>query len=211
VTAAGPARPVARLFDRVSRVYDTQLLQTLVYRPAQDLALRRLRAAGVKRVLDVGCGTGIFTTRMRDELGLEAICGCDLSDGMLARARERSSSVGWTRGDATSLPLLDGVVDAVVCTEAFHFFDQPAALSEFYRVVRPGGMLLIAMINLRTEMGSALLRRQARVLGSGTWPTKAQMRDIVEGAGFAVTTQHRVRRLASVALPTVLTEAVRAS
>jgi hypothetical protein len=42
--------PVARLFDRVSRVYDTPALQALVYRPTQDLALRRLRDARVKRV-----------------------------------------------------------------------------------------------------------------------------------------------------------------
>ena len=65
------ASPVTRLFDRVSKVYDTQLLQTLVYRPAQDLALDRLREHGAKRILDVGCGTGIFTTRMHDVLGAD--------------------------------------------------------------------------------------------------------------------------------------------
>ena len=81
------ASPVARLFDRVSKVYDTQLLQTLVYRPAQDLALDRLREHGAKRILDVGCGTGIFTTRMHDVLGAEVV-GCDLSEQMLAQARE---------------------------------------------------------------------------------------------------------------------------
>lgn len=202
------ASPVARLFDQVSRVYDTRLLQTLVYRPAQDLALRRLRAAGSKRVLDVGCGTGIFTTRMLEELGAEVV-GCDLSEGMLAKARKRSSDVGWTRGDVTRLPLRDASVDAIVCTEAFHFFDQPTALAEFHRVVRPGGLVLVAMINPRTDIGSGLLHRQATVLGAGTWPTKRRMRSMVERAQFEVIKQHRVRRLASSALPTVLTEAVR--
>jgi ubiquinone/menaquinone biosynthesis C-methylase UbiE len=201
--------PVARLFNVVSRVYDADLLQTLVYRPAQDIALRRLRDAGVKCVLDVGCGTGIFTTRMRDELGLDVICGCDLSEGMLAKAHARSDDVGWTRGDATKLPVGDASVDAVVCTEAFHFFDQPAALAEFFRVLRPGGTLLVAMINPRTNIGSRLLRRQALVLGAGTWPTRDRMRAMVEEAGFVVSDQHRVRRLASTALPTVLTEAIR--
>jgi ubiquinone/menaquinone biosynthesis C-methylase UbiE len=201
--------PVARLFDRVSKVYDTPLLQALVYRPAQDLALRRLRAAGVKRVLDVGCGTGIFTTRMRDELGLDVVCGCDLSEGMLGQAHARSSDVGWTRGDATRLPLGDESVDAVVCTEAFHFFDQPAALAEFYRVLRAGGMVLVAMINPRTEVGSALLKQNAVFLGAGTWPSRRRMHDLVEEAGFAVTKQHRVSRLMSRALPTVLTEATK--
>jgi ubiquinone/menaquinone biosynthesis C-methylase UbiE len=201
----------------VSKVYDTQLLQTLVYRPAQDLALDRLREAGAKRILDVGCGTGIFTTRMRDVLGAEVV-GCDLSEQMLTQARDRSAAaspqrsggaVRLTRGDATQLPVGDESVDAVVCTEAFHWFDQPAALAEFSRVVRPGGLLLVAMINPRTALGSRLLGEQARVLGAGTWPTKARMRAMNEEAGFRVVTQHRVRRLASIALPTVLTESMR--
>ena len=203
-----PSRsPVARFFDRVSKVYDTQLLQMLVYRPAQDLALDRLREHGAKRILDVGCGTGIFTTRMHEVLGAEVV-GCDLSEQMLAQARERSAAVDWTRGDVTQLPLGDQSVDAVVCTEAFHWFDQSAALAEFHRVLRTDGLLLIAMINPRTVLGSRLLGEQARVLGAGTWPSQARMRSLVEGAGFRVVKQHRVRRLASVALPTVLTESI---
>ena len=202
------ASPVTRLFDRVSKVYDTSLLQTLVYRPAQDLALDRLREHGAKRILDVGCGTGIFTTRMHDVLGVDVV-GCDLSEGMLAHARERSAAVDWTRGDVTQLPIGDGSVDAVVCTEAFHWFDQPAALAEFARVTRGGGLVLIAMINPRTSIGSRLLGEQARVLGAGTWPSRSRMHAMVTDAGFRVAKQHRVRRLASIALPTVLTEAIR--
>jgi ubiquinone/menaquinone biosynthesis C-methylase UbiE len=201
------ASPVARFFDRVSKVYDTRLLQALVYRPAQDLALGRLREHGAKRILDVGCGTGIFATRMHDVLGAEVV-GCDLSEQMLAQARERSTAVEWARGDVTQLPVGDSGVDAVVCTEAFHWFDQPAALAEFHRALRPDGLLLIAMINPRTGIGSRLLGEQARVLGAGTWPSQARMRSMTESAGFRVVKQHRVRRLASVALPTVLTEAI---
>jgi ubiquinone/menaquinone biosynthesis C-methylase UbiE len=213
---------VTRLFDRVSKVYDTSLLQALVYRPAQDLALDRLREHGATRILDVGCGTGIFTTRMHDVLGAgdgrrsesgaqrgSRVIGCDLSQGMLEQARQRSAVVEWTQADVTQLPFGDGSVDAVVCTEAFHWFDQPAALGEFARVMRPDGLLLVAMINPRTSIGSRLLGGQARVLGAGTWPAQAKMRSMVTDAGFRVVKQHRVRRLASVALPTVLTEAIR--
>lgn len=201
--------PVGRLFDAVSRGYDQPLLQRLVYRPAHDMALEELRAHGVRRVLDVGCGTGIFSARMSDELRAEVI-GCDLSAGMLEKAAERSQTVDWVRGDATKLPLPDGAVDAVVCTEAFHFFDQPAALSEFGRVVRDDGLLLIAMINPRTEGGSRFLRAQAApTLGTGSWPTRRRMRAMVEAAGFDVRTQRRVNRIAGRLLQTVLTVAVR--
>jgi ubiquinone/menaquinone biosynthesis C-methylase UbiE len=201
--------PVARLFDVVSRAYDQPALQALVYRPAQNMALDELRAFGARRVLDVGCGTGIFSARIADELGAEVI-GVDFSEQMLEQARQRSTAVDWTRGDATRLPIADAGVDAVVCTEAFHWFDQEAALAEFARVVRDGGLLLIAMINPRTEAGSRLLQAQAgRALGAGTWPSRRRMHAMVESAAFGVREQRRVIRLAGTILPTRLTVGVR--
>ena len=201
---------VARVFDRVSRLYDLPALQLLVYRPAQDMAIDELRAAGSKRVLDVGCGTGIFATRVRDELDGEVVCGCDLSPGMLAQAAARSERVGWIQGDSGRLPLGTTTVDAVVCTEAFHFFDQPAALAEFRRVLVPGGLLLVAMINPRTGGGRHLLEAQARTtMGAGTWPTQKDMRRMVAVAGFDNRDQRRVGRVLSRVIPTVLTVATR--
>src|SRR5947208_822355 len=105
--------PVEKLFDRVSRVYDTPALQALVYKPAQDMVLGELRRAGARTVLDVGCGTGVFSKRMRDELGVEVI-GCDLSEGMLQQAAAKTHDVGWVRGDSSRLPVADASVDAVV-------------------------------------------------------------------------------------------------
>jgi ubiquinone/menaquinone biosynthesis C-methylase UbiE len=188
-------------------VYDADALQRLVYRPAQDLALAELKASDVSRVLDVGCGTGIFATRMCEALGAEVI-GCDLSSGMLEHAAARSDRVTWVLGDSSRLPLSGGAVDALVCTEAFHFFDQLTALAEFRRVLSPRGLLLVAMINPRTEVGSRFLGRQ--MLGAGTWPTQRRMRRSVEDAGFRIKRQHRVNRIMGRLVPTVLTVAVRA-
>jgi ubiquinone/menaquinone biosynthesis C-methylase UbiE len=190
-------------------VYDTRAVQKLVYRPAQDLVLDELRRAGVRSVLDVGCGTGIFATRVRSELDADVVCGCDLSEGMLEQAAAKTRDVGWIRSDATRLPLGDGSIDAIVCTEAFHFFDQPAALAEFRRVLRAGGIACVALINPRTDVGSELLHAQASALGAGTWPTRRRMRKLVEAAGLEVRSQHRVRRIFGYLLPTVLTVAVR--
>lgn len=205
-----PGSRVDGLFDAVARVYDTSFVQRLVYRPNQDLVMRRLRAAGSKRILDVGCGTGILTARMADELRPEIVCGCDLSSGMLEQASGRTSEARFVRGDSAQLPFADGAFDAVVSTEAFHFFDQPRALAEFHRVLAAGGRLLVALINPRTSAGSRVLRAQAgRVLGAGTWPPRSEMRRLVEGAGFGVVSQRRVNRIMGLTLPTVLTEAVR--
>ena len=193
----------------MSRVYDTATLQRLVYRPAQDLVLAELRTAASQRVLDVGCGTGQFAARLRDELGADVACGCDLSSGMLEQAAARSSDVDWVQGDSAMLPFADGSFDAVVCTEAFHFFDQPAALGEFHRVLVGGGQALVALINPRSEVGSRALGAQAGALGTASWPTKRQMRRMVEGAGFDVRAQRRVNRVFGRLLPTVLTIGIR--
>lgn len=111
-----------------NQVYDTELVQRVVYHPIQDRVVEHLRRAGRRRVLDVGCGAGILATRIRDELEPDVVYGCDFSAGMLAQAEARSSGVHWLNSRAECLPLRAGAVDAVVSSAAFHFFDQRAAL-----------------------------------------------------------------------------------
>lgn len=142
-----------RIFSFVSHVYDLPVLQTLAYRRNHDLVIDELAALRPDVVVDVGCGTGVLTERIARELRPTRLVGCDASDGMLAKARERAVDVEWTLTRAESLPLVDGSADAVVCTEAFHFFDQPAALAEFRRVLRPGGtIIVVSVLTARGQM-----------------------------------------------------------
>jgi ubiquinone/menaquinone biosynthesis C-methylase UbiE len=197
------------VFDRVSRVYDTELLQAVAYRPAQDEVVAELRSAGARRVLDVGCGTGILATRLQEELRPDLVAGCDFSAGMLEQAAARSRAVAWVQGDAARLPLPDGTLDGVVSTQAFHFFPQAAALAEFHRVLAPGGRLVVGLVNPRTSGGSRLMGRLgARFVGAGYWPTQREMRRQVEAAGFEVRHQRRVGRFGWL-VPTIVTAAVR--
>jgi ubiquinone/menaquinone biosynthesis C-methylase UbiE len=199
-------RPV---FDRVSRVYDNELLQAVAYRPAQNEVVAMLRLVGARRVLDVGCGTGILTARLSEELRPELVVGCDFSAGMLEKAKARSRSVAWVQGDASRLPLPDGTLDAVVSTQAFHFFPQAAALAEFHRVLAPGGFLAVGLVNPRTESGSRRMGRLgARFVGAGYWPTQSEMERQVEAAGFEVRRQRPVGAF-SWLVPTIVTVAVR--
>ncbi|MDB5067018.1 MAG: methyltransferase protein [Chloroflexi bacterium] len=193
------------MFDRAAHLYDTAALQRAVYRPAHDAVVAELRAAGSRRVLDVGCGTGILATRIGEDGRGARVVGCDLSMGMLRRAAARVRGA-WVQGDALRLPLRDGALDAVVSTQAFHFLpDRRAALAEFHRVLRPGGLLVIAMVNPRTPAVSRLLSRAAtRVLGAGFWPTRAELRDEVASSGFEVRAQRGARDLAH----TVVTVAI---
>jgi ubiquinone/menaquinone biosynthesis C-methylase UbiE len=111
---------------------------------------------------------------------------------MLAQARRRSASVFWKKAPAEQLPFGDEFLDAVVTTSAFHFFDQPAALREFHRVLAPGGLVAVATISPRQVL-------PVQLFAAGAWapahnPSPAEMRALFEGAGFTVGDQHRVRR-----------------
>jgi ubiquinone/menaquinone biosynthesis C-methylase UbiE len=184
-----PELDVRRLFDRVAHLYDAGWLQRALYVGLQDLALAQLRTLRPASVVDVGCGTGIFADRLERELVPAAVAGCDLSAGMLARAAARSRRVGWVGADSARLPLRSGAVDAVVSTQAFHFFDQPAAWREFRRVLGPGGHALVGMINPKTEAAS---RRIARLSSAASWPTREAMGRLATDAGFEVLAQLEV-------------------
>ncbi|TDL07272.1 methyltransferase domain-containing protein [Mycolicibacterium obuense] len=173
-------------------VYDTAVVQRWVYRPAQDEMIALLQARGSRRIADIGCGTGILADRMAREVQGAHVTGVDMSDGMLAEARRRSSTVEWVRAPAEQLPFADGSLDAVVSTSAFHWFNQSAALREFHRVLRPGGVAAVATLSPRRLVPVDLL--PAVRLPAYDAPDPAAMRRLFTDAGFTVADQHRVRR-----------------
>lgn len=183
---------VSRLFDRVSLVYDASVLQALVYRPPQDAILRELQGLRVRRVADVGCGTGILAARIQAELGPDVVYGCDLSSGMLDQARGRSGKVLWMLATSESLPVRTASLDAVVSSHAFHFFDQPAAVEEFRRVLKPEGMAAVAVVAPLTAAGSRAA--DLGLAGAGHFPPQGELREVFRAAGFRGVRQRRVRR-----------------
>jgi ubiquinone/menaquinone biosynthesis C-methylase UbiE len=202
--AAQPRTSVVAVFDRIARVYDTPILQRVAYRPNHDAVVSELRRSGARRVLDVGCGTGILTTRIWRDLRPEVVYGCDPSPGMLEQAQERSHDVSWLQGTAERVPLDDRAVDAVVTTEAFQFFDQRAALDEFFRLLEPGGTALIAMLTPPMPALSVLTG-----LAPARWPTRGQLKGMLGEAGFEVRRQRPVRPLLGPLSPGFATVAVR--
>jgi ubiquinone/menaquinone biosynthesis C-methylase UbiE len=182
---------VTRMWSFLAPAYDLPVLQQWVYRPPHDEVVAQLRDHGARKIADIACGTGILSDRIERELHPDEIYGIDMSDGMLDQARARSERVTWLRAPAEKLPFDEGVLDAVVTTSAFHFFDQPAALREFHRVLRSGGLLAV----------SALSTRQPKLQApsSHRWKPQhnaspAEMRSMFEEAGFTISDQHRIRR-----------------
>jgi ubiquinone/menaquinone biosynthesis C-methylase UbiE len=212
VTPQGGAARRRWFFDAWSYVYDIALVQRALYRPEQDAVIAALPASTCRTVLDVGCGTGQLGHRLRAELPRTRVVGCDFSRGMLRQAAARDRTVGWVQGDATRLPFHGGSFDAVVSTQAFHWFpDQVGALREFARVLRPGGWLLVTVVSPPLAFLSQAIAVGSRLVGEPFyWPTTRDMRRMLAAAGLRLERQRRVFRLpGAVLLPPVLTVARR--
>lgn len=186
-TTSTVSTAIARFWSLAAPLYDQRCLQRWVYRPAQDEVIAQLRRHGSRQIADIACGTGILTDRIQRELLPEEVYGIDMADGMLAQARKRSDRVRWMCAPAEKLPFADGFLDAVVTTSAFHFFDQPAALREFRRVLGPGGVVVATTIS----------------------PGGRTVRALFTDAGFTIADQHRVRRPVWAPVSDVVTVGIR--
>ena len=182
---------ITRFWTFLAPAYDLPVLQQWVYRPPHDQVIAQLRSHRSRRIADVACGTGILSDRIERELHPDEIYGVDMSDGMLAQARARSDRVKWLRGPAEKLPFDDEALDAVVTTSAFHFFDQPAALREFHRVLAPGGLVAVSALSARQPLLQAPAASRWKPQHNAT---PSEMRALFEGAGLTVSDQHRIPR-----------------
>lgn len=103
------------------------------------------------RLLEVGCGTGNISLALAAQ-GAEVV-GLDASAAMLAlaqaKARGTGAALSLVRGVAGQLPFAAASFDGVLCILALDFMaDREGALREMVRVLRPGGFVTVAVLNL---------------------------------------------------------------
>jgi SAM-dependent methyltransferase len=101
---------------------------------------------GGSLLVDVGCGTGI-SARLFARRGIQVI-GIEPNADMRLHAEVEAIPWGlpmpiYQPGRAEATGLADGKADAVLAAQAFHWFDVPAALREFHRILKPGGWVVL--------------------------------------------------------------------
>jgi arsenite methyltransferase len=102
------------------------------------------------KVLDAGCGAGATVEYLTERHGLYAL-GLDLSPLLLHQGRKRNAGLLLVRGSAAHLPAPDVIFQAVFCECVLSLTAEPSAvLEEFYRVLVPGGFLILTDIYQRT-------------------------------------------------------------
>jgi len=126
--------------------YD-RYLGPVIFEPYAEDLVSRLKGKELDRVLEIACGTGIVTRRLRDALpGSTEAIATDLNPDMFEFAKRKfkdGENVRWQQADAMALPFPDESFDAVVCQFGYMFVpDKAAAMHESYRVLRQGGLFL---------------------------------------------------------------------
>ena len=175
-------------FDRWSETYEHDSAARWL-REVQTEALAALALNRDDVLLDLACGTGAAVRQAAPTV--RRAVGFDLSPEMVAQARNLAANIAnveFREGDVSGpLPFSDGEFTAILCTTAFHHFPKPLeTISEMFRVLAPGGRVVIADFNRRHPVvfsaDLALKRLQSSHFGLRS-PSQL-MRDLC-AAGFA--------------------------
>jgi ubiquinone/menaquinone biosynthesis C-methylase UbiE len=150
LTPPPPAPQVPEtLFGKWFLRTETWTVHVLERAIADLVRLMPRREASYPVVIDVGCGGGRSLPKLHQRFAPAKLVGIDIDPHMLAASAEAASRanvpVTLVAGSSSRLPLASDSVDLLFCHQTFHHLvEQEQAIREFYRVLKPGGVMLFA-------------------------------------------------------------------
>ncbi|MCI5058783.1 MAG: class I SAM-dependent methyltransferase [Flavobacteriales bacterium] len=126
-------------FDSKMNMYDTNKRLSVFY---DELLTEDLKG---KKILDAGCGTGWFSKGASDR-GAD-VTSMDLGEGLLKQVEKKCKSTRVV-GSILEMPFEDNSFDVVVSSEVIEHIPEPLkAIDEIYRVLKPGGIVILSTPN----------------------------------------------------------------
>jgi len=149
---------VQQMFDHIAPTYDqlNHLMSLSVDKRWRRQALREIVDGTPQRILDVACGTGDSTIAIaRAATEGSEVVGADISEGMMALVQGKAEKAGVADritlqvADGEALPFKEGSFDRVTCAFGIRNFEhREKGLSEFLRVLKPGGRAVILELSV---------------------------------------------------------------
>ena len=176
---------IQRGFSGAAKRYD--LFSGLHREIADKLFLQVVKEHAPSTLLDVGCGTGYLTVKLKEHFSQSKITGLDLSPQMLEAARLKQGDISWVLGDANDLPFSDESFDVLISNLAYQWAgDLSRAFSEARRVLVPGGILTGTLFGFHTcqELFQSLVEAKSQSLQFTRLPDESQVLEALTASGF---------------------------
>ena len=176
---------IQRGFSKSANAYDRY--SSLHREIADKLFGQVIKEPTPSALLDVGCGTGYLTAKIKDHWPQSRIVGLDFSSGMIDVASSKHDGISWVLGDSNNLPFTDEYFDILISNLAYQWAgDLSGAFAEARRVLVPNGVLACTLFGFYTcqELFQSLDEAKSGALYFNRLPDVAQVRQALATSGF---------------------------